>query len=365
MAEKLWLPPLSLLLVLAASQSHARTETFRWLDPNPLPSPVVAFKLHMGSGPRDYTTAIDIGLPTPDAAGVYSFSVEIPDTETVYVALTASDILLQQSQFSNERVRNSTVASPTPTPQPTPTPTAVPMPFPVIAHWKLDEGSGSIINDSSGSGHTGQIFGAVWSSDAGSASLSFDGIDDYVDVGGVDVAGQAMTISLWFKADGFAVSDARMISKATGVNSSEHYWMLSTIDSGGIRLRFRVRAGGSTGELRATSGDLLPNVWTHAAVVYTGTSMLIYKDGVEVGSTAKTGALATDASVVVAIGNQPPGAGNRPFAGQIDELQIYNRALTRAQIAEISSAGRGVSDEVQPPVLLSAVGRQAGEDSDA
>jgi glucose/arabinose dehydrogenase len=149
--------------------------------------------------------------------------------------------------------------------------------------------------------------------------------------------GQALTISLWFKADSFTVSDARLISKATGTSESQHYWMLSTIDSGGPKLRFRLRTGSTTSTLIASSGDLLPGVWTHAVAVYDGTTMRIYKDGVEVGSMPKTGVLASNPGVLAAIGNQPAGAGSRPFRGSIDDVRIYDRALTGPEIVALST----------------------------
>ena len=74
--------------------------------------------------------------------------------------------------------------------------------------------------------------------------------------------------------------------------------MLSTIGSGGTKLRIRLRTDGSTSTLLATSGNLVPGVWTHAAIVYDGATMRIYKDGVEVGSMPKTGFLANDPGVL-------------------------------------------------------------------
>ena len=95
---------LALTLLVAAGTAQARTETFRWLDPNPLPSPVVAFRIHLGSSSGNYTTVLDVGLPTPDGSGVYSASTDVPDAAVVYVAMTAVADL--ESGFSNEQVRS-------------------------------------------------------------------------------------------------------------------------------------------------------------------------------------------------------------------------------------------------------------------
>ena len=72
-----------------------------------------------------------------------------------------------------------------------------------------------------------------------------------------------------------SVPDARIISKANGVNDSNHFWMLSSIDtSEGTRLRFRLKTNGLTSTLIASSGTL-QTVWTHAAAVYDGIHAVI------------------------------------------------------------------------------------------
>ena len=70
--------------------------------------------------------------------------------------------------------------------------------------------------------------------------------------------------------------------------------------------------------------------------------MLIYKNGVEVGSMAKAGKLAVDPSVNMAIGSQPDGVVDTqvsPFEGIIDDVAIWNRALTVDEIAEMMGNG--------------------------
>ena len=66
--------------------------------------------------------------------------------------------------------------------------------------------------------------------------------------------------------------------------------------------------------------------------VYDGGAMRIYKDGLEVGSTPKSGPLDTAPGVLAAIGNQPPGAGTKSFDGLIDDVRIYERALPTGEI---------------------------------
>ena len=57
--------------------------------------------------------------------------------------------------------------------------------------------------------------------------------------------------------------------------------MLSTINNGGIKLRFRLKTGTTTTTLLASSGTLAVGQWIHVAAVYDGSAMILYQDGVE------------------------------------------------------------------------------------
>ena len=142
----------------------------------------------------------------------------------------------------------------------------------LVAYWPLDEGAGTTTLDASGHGHTGILVnGPRW---IGGPSLEFDGQDDHVDVGTLEVIGGALTLAAWLYSYDLAncvARDCRIISKTTGTAESDHYFMLSTIESGAdTRLRFRLKAGGTTTTLIASSGHLPENTWVHAAAVYDG-----------------------------------------------------------------------------------------------
>jgi hypothetical protein len=66
----------------------------------------------------------------------------------------------------------------------------------LFANWLLNEGAGSTATDISGKNHNGTLKNnPTWSS----GHLLFDGNDDYVDVGSLDVSGQALTLTAWVK----------------------------------------------------------------------------------------------------------------------------------------------------------------------
>ena len=71
------------------------------------------------------------------------------------------------------------------------------------------------------------------------------------------------------------------------------------------------------------------NAWTHVALTYDGTTMQLYVNGVLAASQARTGSIQASSNPLWIGGNSPYG---EYFQGLIDEIRIYNRALTQAEI---------------------------------
>ena len=216
----------------------------------------------------------------------------------------------------------------------------------LLLHLPLDEGTGTVAVDASGNGHDGTLVnGAAFAAGTGDGSafaVQFDGMDDRIDVGTLDVTGSGLTLANWFNAASFPGSpdDPRFISQASGTAADDHVFMLGTIGAAGAaRLRARVKTDGTTATLIATDGNLPTGVWHHAAMTYDGATLRIYLDGTEVGSMPLSGPVTADPAVPVAVGAQPQNAGNNAFDGLIDDVRIYTRALSNAEIAELASAG--------------------------
>ena len=214
----------------------------------------------------------------------------------------------------------------------------LPLDVGLVGYWLLDEVEGSTARDEIQQLDASLVNGPIWRPEGGrlGGALEFDGEDDYVDLGPIDdVTGTGLTISFWFKADDFGVHDARFISKANGVQDEDHFWMVSTINESA--LRFRLRAGDATTTLASASGAVTSNTWYHVAATYDGTQMRLYKDGSLVAMQEKSGEIQKDSGVLTVLGNQPPGAGERPFDGLIDDVRIYSRALGANAIGLLAS----------------------------
>src|SRR5207253_3991625 len=85
-----------------------------------------------------------------------------------------------------------------------------------------------------------------------------------------------------------------------------------------------------TTDVAAMGTSALPlNTWTHVAATYDGATLRIFVNGAQTGATAVTGSIVTSASPLRIGGNAPFGD---YFGGLIDEVRIYNRALTASEI---------------------------------
>ena len=199
-------------------------------------------------------------------------------------------------------------------------------------YWPMDAITNGLIEDVEGN-KDGTVNGSTLVTGKASDALDFDGTDDYVDVGVID-GGSEITIAGWFRADSFGISDARLVSKATGTGEQDHYFMISTLESSGAKLRFRLSTGGSTSTLIGSS-PISTGSWIHFTAWYDGSQMRLYQDGLLVGTLAKNGMIDTNATAPVNIGRNP--VGGKYFDGSLDDVRIYNRALDQSEIDELAA----------------------------
>lgn len=204
---------------------------------------------------------------------------------------------------------------------------------PLISHYSFDNVSENTIVDSSDQNHNATNHGATKTAGAKGDALHFNGTNQFVDAGKFDVKGQALTLAAWIKVDNFAIHDARIISKAIGVAEQDHYWMLSTIENNGSKLRFRLKTEGQTTTLTGTK-NIPVGKWVHVAAVYDGTKMKLFVGGQESGSVNKSGAISINPNVGIYIGDNPA-AGKRNFSGAIDDLRVYKQALSTNELTEL------------------------------
>ena len=223
----------------------------------------------------------------------------------------------------------------------------------LVAYWPLNEGSGTVAHDWSENGHDGTLEdGPTWTPPGevktGAGALSFDGVDDRMVVDSFDLeGGTGITLAAWIMRNE-VTDDSRVISKAQGGGTPDHYWAMVLSGNGDDDLEFRLRTdSGATSRVTVPDGQEVElGVWTHAAVTWDASdpNVKFYKNGEMIHSASKDGtAVGIGPDVKIGVGNQSVSAGadnmDRPFDGIMDDVAIWNRGLTQEEIAELISDG--------------------------
>ncbi len=213
-----------------------------------------------------------------------------------------------------------------------------------MAYWRLGESWGITARDSAGS-NDGRYCNGVDQGETGSLphdndkAAEFDGNNDYVDLGNMDIDAGQLTILASFRANSWDHQDGRIISKADGASGNDHYWMLSTTRHGGEqRLRFGLKCNGGTKKLIADSGDIPLHQWVFAAAVYDGSRMILYQSGRSVGERNQSGHIRQAPAVTAWIGGNPDGDTSQPWDGRIDDVVVFTRALSGEEVEALFKA---------------------------
>ena len=203
----------------------------------------------------------------------------------------------------------------------------------LVGYWKFDEGTGTTARDYSGNNNNGTLVnGPTWTTGKVGGALSFDGVDDYVSVSdsnSLDIA-NAITIEAWVFWPVSAVKE--MIVKNNNANNAPGAYELFQNTN---KVSFRLLKGGVMTTLTSNT-SLSLNVWHHILGIWNGSSMRIFIDGVGDSNT-----LSLTAPIDITAGKLTIGAyadSRYPLNGLIDEVRIYNRPLSDAEIKAIYDA---------------------------
>lgn len=196
----------------------------------------------------------------------------------------------------------------------------------------FDEGLGSKTFDESGYENHGTIYGATWTDGKRGKALSFDGVDDYVEVSDsstLDITG-SITIEAWVKADSFPAW-ARILEKG-GYATGTGYGLVLLGDTG--KVRFEHNSGGATFEYVDGITVLSAGVWYHVVAVFDGNAAYIYINGVLDNSGMWNYNTNSSASYNLKIGRGSVDEQDKLWDGLIDEVRIHNRALSADEVEQ-------------------------------
>ena len=222
----------------------------------------------------------------------------------------------------------------------------------LVAAFAFDEGAGSTVADASGNGNTGTISGATWTAGEYNYGLAFNGTSARVDV--PDAASlhltSAMTLEAWVKPSVVTSNWRDVVYKG-----NDNYYLMATSTRSSKPVGGVTIAG--THQEAVGAAPMAAGTFAHVAATYDGSTIRLYVNGAEVGSKAATGSITTSTNPLQIGGDSIYG---QYFAGTIDEIRIYNTALTQSQIqADMATAiGSPVSDTV-PPTTPANLGANA------
>lgn len=226
----------------------------------------------------------------------------------------------------------------------------------LVGLWSFngDDISGTTAYDRSGQGNNGTLTnGPTKVAGKVGQGLSFDGTNDYVAVADnsvLDVGSTAdLTLSGWFYRDTFTTDDT-IIAKRNGIAAGDIGY-LAYIDDATDQLIFEVSDGVDEYSLTSTS-TFASTGWNHYTIVWDQDSAAnseIYINGVansatDSGTIGNIGDLSN--ALVLAEGAESD-AGN-PFDGKLDEVRVYNRAISATEIQSLYALGQ--SDKVNSSV---------------
>ena len=204
----------------------------------------------------------------------------------------------------------------------------------LIVHWKFDEASGTSAADSSGHGYTGTLVnGPVWTTGKDAGALNFDGTNDMVNLtsnSNLKIAGD-ITIAFWMNKTSEATDWQRLVGKGATIRNYG-VWEES---GAGKRILFQQynSAGSSVLDLYSVANIQLAT-WYHVACVVSGTNAYIYINGVLNASGTRSGVPGTsDDPLTVGYGNI-----HTYFPGLLDDIRIYDRALSAIEISALNGA---------------------------
>ena len=209
----------------------------------------------------------------------------------------------------------------------------------LVGHWTFNEGSGTTANDSSGNNNTGTLVnGPIWTTGKIGQALNFDGVNDYVEVrdAGVSIPSLAFgtgpfSVSFWIKVT--SPEDFDIL-----IGARRNYgWQLQ---DRATFLRFFINDSVGSDTIDSTINPF-DNAWHHIVGLRDGTNLRLYIDSIAQTPVADT-LRNTDEAPLPGLRF---GAGGAVFAdsfhgGLIDEVRIYNRALTTDEIKRLYNMGR-------------------------
>jgi len=196
----------------------------------------------------------------------------------------------------------------------------------LVGFWTFDESDveGETVKDIV-AGNNGTMIGdpKIVEGKVGKA-LEFDGEDDYVKAlhsQDLDFQTDEATVEAWIYPNAIE-ADKHTIYRKADVKDK----FIFRLNGSNVEFYLETDAGPNN----ILAGDIEASKWQHVLARYDGSNMEVFVNGISVGSVAHSGNIVSDTADVY-IGSRPS---DRRYNGIIDELRVYNRALSAKEISQ-------------------------------
>ncbi len=211
----------------------------------------------------------------------------------------------------------------------------------LVAYWAMEDVTSDVVQDASGHGHD-----AVCSSIAMSCptvvagkvgnGLRFDGSNDHLVIGPAPELDTtvAFTVTAWLWIDTSPSSAYYCFANKPFTTGLTDSWQACVTNLGQLFFGTSPSATATGDSMYSGNGSIVTNTWIHVAIRWDGTTKTILLDGVLAAT--QSAATGFDGSAVwlgYDVDNATPVA---PFAGILDEVRLYNRALADAEIRALA-----------------------------
>ncbi len=228
----------------------------------------------------------------------------------------------------------------------------------LVGWWSFDgkDMTSGVAQDRSGQGNNGNLSSIATSTfykvgKIGQAAR-FDGVDDCVDAGSpsaLNITG-ALTLSVWVRPNSSALNRGVVTKATVGGSSASDQYRIYDSGSNKFSLALENAALGSNLVVQTASNAVPNNTWSHIVGVYDGVDTAkIYLNGALVNTTTIAGYGALNSSGKnFEIGNSHGSnkCNGSVFDGSIDDVRVYNRALTATEVASLYQSGGGTAQNV-------------------
>jgi hypothetical protein len=191
-----------------------------------------------------------------------------------------------------------------------------------IGYWKFDATSGTTAVDSSATGNTGTLLGSpTWVAGKFSGALQFNGTTQAVRIPTTAMKAKCGTVSMWVRPSGFNAAGYLLGHCLVDWSNRIQLYLNS---SGALGLGL-----GNNHSLNTGITTLAVNTWYNVVLTWDGANYVVYVNGASKASGTYSGLVGLASTID--IGNDDTYVHNEGFNGTIDEVQVYNRAVTAAE----------------------------------